>query len=123
MQVLDDEADAEERDDLASQLHNVLLGLDSEGVMAAAAQEAGDSHSSSTSRSDPFLVGVLAISLANPRLLTAVVEAVKTWLAGRKCSVEIRIDQDRLTLEGGSPRSQEWTIRQFLARYTAHSPD
>ena len=91
LQVLDDEADAEERDDLASQLHNMLLGLDSEGVMAAAAQEAGDSHSSSTSRSDPFLVGVLAISLANPRLLTAVVEAVKTWLAGRKCSVEIRM--------------------------------
>ena len=34
LQILDDEADPEERDDLASQLNKVLLGLDPGAVMA-----------------------------------------------------------------------------------------
>ena len=89
LQILDDEADPEERDDLASQLNKVLLGLDPGAVMAEAARRnrASDTHPFSTTKSDPLLVGALIVTLANSRLLTAVIEAVKTWIAGRKCSV------------------------------------
>ena len=119
LQILDDEADPEERDDLASQLNKVLLGLDPGAVMAEAARRnrASDTHPFSTTKSDPLLVGALIVTLANSRLLTAVIEAVKTWIAGRKCSVAMRIDDEEIIVKGASPPSADWAIKQFLARH------
>jgi hypothetical protein len=113
VRVDDEGADRQELDTLTSMLRNELLALD---VGAVEAPRAGPPPAGT--RGGPLAeLGALAMSVASPELLAAVVSVTGGWLAGRhRRSVRLEVDGDVLELTGASSAQQQLLVNAWLRR-------
>jgi hypothetical protein len=115
LQIVDGEADPEELAELTAQLHRELAvlypGELTAEFSAGTAAEVGDSGT----RAIEPLLGLLAVTLANARLLPAVIKVIQTWLEGRqRGSVEIETGQGMIKVTGNPTKPQERMVKAFL---------
>ena len=67
---------------------------------------------------DVAAIGALAVNVAEPQLLTAVVAAVRSWLAGSsRRSIKLELGGDALELTGVSSMEQRRLTDEWLARH------
>ena len=65
-------------------------------------------------------LGTLAINIAEPQLLAAVVAAVRSWLAGSsRRSIKLELGGDALELTGVSSKEQRRLTDEWLDRHTS----
>jgi hypothetical protein len=64
-------------------------------------------------------LGALVVTVANSHLLSAVVTAVRSWLAGQQRSIELELDGDVLRLTGLSSEEQRRLTDEWLHRQTS----
>jgi Effector Associated Constant Component 1 len=120
LRTVDETADPEELDELATGLQDELTRLRLAEVTAVKPPPpVTGAGGPGTRAADPAL-GVLVVTLASSRLLGAVMTVIQAWLAGRDHrSVEIREGQEPgITIKGGiRTRTQERLIRTWLERH------
>jgi hypothetical protein len=109
-------ADAEELDELTTQLRRQLLEAGVEGVERIRAGEAPPG----TRAVDPMVLGGLVVTLikssAGLKVLTG---TLQTWVTGRAGrSVELQIDGDTLKVTGVTSDQQQELIALFAQRHS-----
>jgi len=108
------DADAEEVAEATLQLRRELLDLDVEAVELPRAGEPPPG----TRAVELAALGALAVTLAQSQLLTPVVAAVRSWLAGQhQRSVKLELDGDALELTGLSSNEQRRLVDEWLRRH------
>src|SRR5918995_1302610 len=106
-------AGAEATAEATSQLRRELLELNVESVEPA---RAGDPPSGSKAI-ELVALGALLVNVAASEVLSAVVAAVRSWLAGHdERSVKLELDGDVLELTGLSTREQRRLTDEWLSR-------
>ena len=112
------DGDVEEIARATSQLRRELLGLD---VDAVEAPQVGEPPPGSKGV-DVAALGALVVNIADGQLLTAVVTAVRSWLAGSsRRSIKLQLGGDALELTGVSSKEQRRLTDEWLARHTTGS--
>jgi hypothetical protein len=110
------DGDTEEVAQATLQLRRELLELDVDAVEVPLA--AGEPPPGSRAV-DVGALGALVVSLADSQLLTAVVEVVRSWLAGSsRRRIKLELGGDVLELTGVSSREQRRLADEWLARHT-----
>jgi hypothetical protein len=113
--VVGPDDDAEEVAGATLQLRRELLDLEVEAVELARASEAPPG----TRAVELAALGALVVTVANSHLLSAVVTAVRSWLAGQQRSIELELDGDVLKLTGLSSEEQRRLTDEWLHRQTS----
>jgi hypothetical protein len=107
------DGDAEEVAAATLQLRREFLGLD---VAAVELPRAGDLPPG-TRAADPAAVGALAVTVAQS-LLTAVLAAVRSWLASsQRRSIKLELSGDVLELTGLPSNEQRRLTDEWLRRH------
>jgi hypothetical protein len=116
--VLDAGPDAEAEEVAASteQLRRELLDLDVEAVE----QPAAGPPPPGAKGVELAALGTLVVTLAKSQLLSGVVVAVRSWLAGQQQqrSIKLELDGDVLELSGLSSKEQRRLTDEWLSRHT-----
>lgn len=109
------DADAEEVAASTEQLRRELLDLDVEEVERPAAGQPPPGAKGV----ELAALGALVVTLAQSQLLTPVVAAVRSWLAGQQQrSIKLELDGDVLELTGLSTGEQRRLTEEWLSRHT-----
>jgi hypothetical protein len=109
------DADAEELAEATLLLRRELLDLD---VDAVEVPRAGEPPQGSRAV-DLAALGALVVNVAESQLLTAVVAAVRSWLAGSsRRRIKLQLGGDVLELTGVSSKEQRRLTDEWLARHT-----
>jgi hypothetical protein len=109
------DGDAEEVAEATSQLRRELLDLD---VDAVELPRVGEPPPGSRAV-DLAALGGLVVTFAESRLLTAVVAAVRSWLArSDRHSIKLSLSGDVLELTGVSSKEQRRLTDEWLGRHT-----
>jgi Effector Associated Constant Component 1 len=111
------ETDAEQLDELTSQLRRALLDLDVESVDRVRRDQAPPGARGV----DLIALGTLLVTLAGSEgLLTELVAQVRSWLArsGQR-SVRLEIDGDVLEVTGASSSDQARLITTWIERHSS----
>jgi hypothetical protein len=109
------DADAEEVAASTEQLRRELLDLDVEEVQRPAAGQ----PPRGAKGVELAALGALVVTLAQSQLLTPVVAAVRSWLAGQQQrSIKLELDGDVLELTGLSTGEQRRLTEEWLSRHT-----
>ena len=110
------DGDAEEIAEATRQLRRELLDLDVDAVEAPGAGEPPPGSRAV----DVAAIGALVVQLANSQLLTAVVGAIGSWLAGSsRRRIKLELGGDVLELTGVSSKEQRRLTDEWLARHTS----
>jgi hypothetical protein len=110
------DADAEEVAEATLRLRRELLDLDVGSVEPARAGEPPPG----TRGVEVAALGALVMTVAQSPLLTPVVAAVRSWLAGsRQRSIRLEFDGDVLELTGLSSKEQQRLADEWLRRHTS----
>ena len=113
--ALGPDGDAEEVAQATLQLRRELLDLDVDVAEAAGAGE----PPTGARAVDVAALGALAVNIADPQLIGAVVAAVRSWLAGSsRRSIKLQLGGDALELTGMSSKEQRRLADEWLARHT-----
>jgi len=118
LELAEEDADAERLDELTGYLREELLHLDVDDVSAV---RAGPPPPGARAF-EVAVVGGLLVKLADPAVLTAVVAAVRGWLArgvGSSRTVRMELGGDVIELSSAKREDQERLIALFVER---HSP-
>jgi len=108
--------DTEEVAEATLQLRRELLDLDVEAVEVPRAGEPPPG----TRAVELAALGALVVTLAESQLLTPVVAAVRSWLAGQpQRSIKLELDGDVLELTGLSSTEQRRLADEWLRRHTS----
>jgi hypothetical protein len=108
-------ADAEEVAASTEQLRRELLDLDVEAVE----QPAAGPPPPGAKGVELAALGTLVVTLAKSQLLSGVVVAVRSWLAGQQQrSIKLELDGDVLELSGLSSKEQRRLTDEWLSRHT-----
>lgn len=108
--------DVEEIAQATLQLRRELLDLDVDAVEVPAAGEAPPGARAV----DVAALGALAVNLADPQLLAAVVAAVRSWLTGSsRRSIKLQLGGDALELTRVSSKEQRRLTDEWLARHAS----
>ncbi len=108
------ESDAEEVAEATLQLRRELLDLDVEAVELPRAGEPPPG----TRAVEVAALGALLVTVAQSQLLTPVVAAVRSWLAGSpRRSIKLELDGDVLELTGVSSKEQRRLTDEWLRRH------
>lgn len=120
LQLSEEGADAEQLDELTHSLRRELLQLDVEDVTA---QRAGNPPPGARGGLDAAQVGGLLVALGNNvQGLSAVIAAIKAWLARRRGAhrrVRLEIAGDVLEISSATMADQDQLIRLFVGRHAA----
>ncbi len=109
------DGDAEEVARATLQLRRELLDLDVDAVDVPGAGEPPPGARAV----DVAAVGALLVNFADSQLLTAVVTAIRSWLAGSpRRSIKLELGGDTLVLTGVSSTEQRRLTDEWLARHT-----
>src|SRR6266545_1538717 len=109
------DADAEEVAASTEQLRRELLDLDVEEVQRPAAGQPPPGAKGV----ELAALGALVVTVAQSQLLTPVVAAVRSWLAGQQQrSIKLELDGDVLELTGLSTGEQRRLTEEWLSRHT-----
>jgi hypothetical protein len=109
------DGDDEEIAQATLQLRRELLDVDVD-----AAEAPGGEPPPGSRGVDVAALGALVVNIADSQLLTAVVAAVRSWLAGSpRRSIKLKLGGDSLELTGVSSREQRRLTDEWLARHTA----
>jgi hypothetical protein len=118
VQLSEEGADAEQLDELARSLRQELLQLDIEDVTA---QRAGNPPPGARGGLDAVQVGGLLVAVGNnAQGLSAVIAAIRAWLARRRGPhrrVRLEIAGDVLELSSATVTDQDQLIRLFVGRH------
>jgi Effector Associated Constant Component 1 len=118
VQLSEEGADAEQLDELTHSLRQELLQLDVKDVTA---QRAGHPPPGARGELDAAQVGGLLVALGSEaRGLTAVIAAIRAWLARRRGahrSVRLEIAGDVLELSSATAADQDQLIGLFVSRH------
>lgn len=107
------DADADEVAQATLQLRREILDLDVDAVEAPGAGEPPPGSRAV----DVAALGALVVHVADTQLLTAVVAAVRSWLAGSsRRSIKLQLGGDALELTGVSSKEQRRLTDEWLAR-------
>jgi hypothetical protein len=110
------DADAEEVAEATLRLRRELLDLDIGSVEPARAGEPPPG----TRAVEVAALGALVMTVAQSPLLTPVVAAVRSWLAGsQQRSIKLEFDGDLLELTGLSSKEQQRLADEWLRRHTS----
>lgn len=113
--AVEPDGDAEEVAQATLQLRRELLDLDVDAV-----EVPGEAEPPPGARGVDAALGALAVNLADPQLLAAVVATVRSWLAGSsRRSIKLQLGGDALELTGVSSAEQRRLTDEWLARHTA----
>jgi hypothetical protein len=108
------DADAEEVAEATLQLRRELLDLDVDAVEVPVAGEPPPG----TRAVELAALGALVVSVGQSQLLTAVVAAVRSWLAGSEHrSIKLELGGDVLELTGVSSKEQRRLSDEWLRRH------
>jgi len=108
------DADAEEVTEATLQLRRELLDVDVEAVELPR----GGEPPPGTRAVELAALGALAVTMANSQLLSHVVAAVRSWLAGSpRRSIKLELDGDALELTGLSSAEQRRLADEWLRRH------
>ncbi len=108
------DADADEVAEATLQLRRELLDLDVEAVEQARAGEPPPG----TRAVELAALGALVVTVSQSQLLTPVVAAVRSWLAGsQQRSIKLELDGDVLELSGVSSKEQRRLTDEWLRRH------
>jgi hypothetical protein len=108
--------DTEEVAEATLQLRRELLDLDVEAVEVPRAGEPPPG----TRAVELAALGALVVTFAESQLLTPVVAAVRSWLAGQpQRSIKLELDGDVLELTGLSSTEQRRLADEWLRRHTS----
>jgi hypothetical protein len=106
--------DAQQLGEATLQLRRELLDLDVEAVEAPRAGEPPPG----TRAVELAALGTLVVTVAQSKLLGAVVATVRSWLAGQsKRGIKLELDGDVLELTGVSSREQQRLAEEWLRRH------
>ena len=115
LQVADGEADPEELAELTAQLQQQLTGLHPGKLNAEIPGGTVAETGKPGTRAVEPLLGLIMVTVANARLLPAVIKAVQTWLEERqRSSVEIETGQGKIKVTGNPTKPQERIVKAFL---------
>lgn len=115
LQVADGEADPEELAELTAQLQRELTGLHPGELNAEIPSGTVTETGEPGTRAIEPLLGLIMVTVANARLLPAVIKAIQTWLEGRqRGSVEIETGQGKIKVTGNPTKPQERMVKAFL---------
>jgi hypothetical protein len=111
------QTDAQELDDLTSQLRRVLLDLDVESVDRVRQGTVPPGARAV----DVLALGTLIVTLAkSTRVLSTLVNTVQSWLSGAgQRSVKLEIDGDILEVTGLTSSDQRRLIASWLERHSS----
>jgi hypothetical protein len=113
--TLEPDAEAEEIAEATLQLRHELLDLEVEAVELPSAGEPPPG----TRAVELAALGALVVSVAQSKLLAAVVTAVRAWLGGSpQRSIKLELDGDVLELTGVSSKEQRRLTDEWLRRHT-----
>jgi len=108
------DADAEEVAEATLQLRRELLDLDVEAVELPRAGEPPPG----TRAVELAALGALAITFSQSQMLSPVVAAIRSWLAGsQQRSIKLELDGDALELTGLSSKEQRRLVDEWLGRH------
>src|SRR6266702_8314843 len=108
------DTDTEETAEATLQLRRELLDLDVEAVELPRAGEPPPG----TRAVELAALGALAITLSQSQLLTHVVAAVRSWLAGQQQrSIKLELGVDVLEMPGVSSTEQRRMVDEWLRRH------
>ena len=108
------DGDAEEVARATLQLRRELLNLDVDAVDVPVAGEPPPGARAV----DVAAIGALIVNIADSQLLTAVVTAIRSWLAGSsRRSIKLELGGDVLELTGVSSTEQRRLTDEWLARH------
>jgi hypothetical protein len=108
------DGDAEEVAEATLRLRRELLDLEVEGVEP----KVGGEPPPGTRAVELAALGALVVTVAQPELLTPVVSAVRSWLAGSpQRSIRLELDGDALELIGVSSKEQQRLADEWLRRH------
>jgi hypothetical protein len=109
------DADDEEIAEATLQLRRELLDLE---VDAVELPSAGDAPPG-TRGVELAALGALLVTVSQSQLLTPVVAAIRTWLAGSpQRSIKLELDGDAIELTGVSSKEQRRLVDEWLQRHT-----
>ncbi len=107
------DTDAEEVAEATLQLRRELLDLDVEVERLRAGEPPPG-----TRAVELAALGALAVTLSQSQLLTPVMAAVRSWLAGQQQrSVKLELGGDVLELSGVSSKQQQRLVDEWLRRH------
>ena len=107
-----EQADAEERDDVARALRRDLLELDVERVERPVVPAPDGARAA-----EAIALGTLLVTLG-PQALGGACSAIKEWVTRRADRrVELEIDGDRIVLDGVSDEERRQLLELFVARH------
>jgi hypothetical protein len=110
------DADAEEVAASTEQLRRELLDLEVEAVEVPTA----GAPPPGAKGIELAALGTLAVTVAQSQLLTGVVAAVRSWLAGSpQRTIKLELDGDALELSGLSSREQRRLTDEWLRRHAS----
>jgi hypothetical protein len=108
------DADSEEVAEATLQLRRELLDLDVEAVELP---RAGEPPPGSRAV-ELAALGALAITFSQPQMLSPMVAAVRSWLAGsQQRSIKLELGGDALELTGLSSKEQRRLVDEWLRRH------
>jgi hypothetical protein len=108
------DADAEEVTEATLQLRRELLDVDVEAVELPR----GGEPPPGTRAAELAALGALAVTIGNSQLLSPVMAAVRSWLAGSsRRSIKLELDGDALELTGLSSAEQRRLADEWLRRH------
>jgi hypothetical protein len=109
------DADAGEVAEATLQLRHELLDLDVDAVEPAP----GGEPPPGTRGVELAALGALLVTVSQSQLLAPVLEAVRSWLAGRpQRAIKLELDGDVLELSGVSSKEQRRLTDEWLRRHT-----
>ncbi len=106
------DTDAEEVAEATLQLRRELLDLDVEVERLRAGEPPPG-----TRAVELAALGALAVTLSQSQLLTPVMAAVRSWLAGQQRSIKLELGGDVLELSGVSSKQQQRLVDEWLRRH------
>jgi hypothetical protein len=118
LELAEEDADAERLDELTGYLREELLHLDVDEVSAV---RAGPPPPGARAF-EVAVGGGLLVKLANPAVLTAVVAAVRGWLArgtGSSRTVRMELDGDVIELSSAKPEDHERLVALLVQRHSS----
>jgi hypothetical protein len=108
------DGDAEELAQAALKLRRELLDVDVDVVEVPGAGEPPPGSRAI----DVAALGALAVNIAEPQLLAAVIAAVRSWLSGSsRRSIKLELGGDALELTGVSSKEQRRLTDEWLTRH------